>query len=124
METLTKRQRQIIQAYCTESGNSTVSKTYSGRGMFNRICFGLNVDQGKSATTLLAELIEYALNEYGLVSHDDGSAFYDLQSFIGLFTTHEMKQDNLGMGMIYYFPSLEWGDDSEDESEETEEEVD
>lgn len=115
MEILTKHQRQIIQAYCTESGNSTVSRTYSGRGMYGKQCFGFDANQDKSPTTLLAELIEYALNEYGLVSHDDGSAFYDLRSFIELFTNHEMKQDNLGMGMIYYFPTLEWGDDTEDE---------
>lgn len=113
METLTPLHKKIIESFCDEN-DITVSKTYSGRGMFNRICFGLNVGDGRSPTTLLAQLIEAGADECSTIDNDLGVILFHTREFIELFTAHEMKQDSLGKGMIYYFPSLQWGDDTEE----------
>lgn len=115
-ETLTDHQKQIIKSFC-EKNDITIIKTYSGRGMFNSFCFGLSVNDGRSATTLLAQLIEAGADECSTMDTDLGVVLFETREFINLFATHQLLQDNLGKGMIYYFPTLQWGDLNPDEME-------
>lgn len=71
---------------------------YSGRGMYGNKCLGFNVDD---LNTFLSELF-YSIDA-DHVQYPDELA----EAFQG------MKTDSMGMGMVIYFPHIEFA--SEDE---------
>ncbi len=60
--------------------------SYSGRGMYGKTCVSVHADRdsGISLWVLAQELVDHGLPE--------------------------PKQDQLGLGMVYYWPSYEWPD--------------
>jgi hypothetical protein len=67
---------------------------YSGRGMYDQVCFGIRVDQvGEAAAFLVALAVEVS-----------ESFAYEL--------CNDWHQDNLEIGQIVYFPHFRLEDES------------
>ena len=80
-------------------------RSYSGRGMFGKRCLGIEVDREYSLGDVFAAILEAianddcVLNEQGL--EEAAEAF------------RNMSSDNMGLGMIYYFPNVPYSDEVE-----------
>ena len=84
-------------------------RSYSGRGMFGKNCLGVDIDRHSSLGEVFASVLEAianrdcALNELGLEQAAEA--------------LRGMSQDQMGLGIIYYFPRVPFV--SEDDDEET-----
>jgi hypothetical protein len=81
------------------------ARSYSGRGMYGKSCLGIDVDRG-GLGPMIAKIMS-ALAGYSEADRD---------TVCEAFRT-EMAQDNMGLGMIYYFPSIPYTKDEEEGSE-------
>ncbi len=77
-------------------------RSYSGRGMNGRSCLGVDA---KSLGQFLSVLVE------GTV-HLENREVRDLAEEVS-----NIKTDSMGMGMIIYFPGVEYEDECENEKE-------
>lgn len=90
-------------------------RSYSGRGMYGRSCLGIETGGFAEDTWApFASILEVIADD-----PDQVRDFADLMS--------KTRQDSLGLGVIFYWPSVEWTEemenflDSDDEDNEDEE---
>lgn len=91
-------------------------RSYSGRGMYGKKCLSFNLEQEENEFDAMLKLSE-SIQSY--VEHsDDGLEFEDVtQYFMGA------KSDSMGLGMVIYFPNIEWEEiEDQDEDEDFDEE--
>ena len=82
---------EVMEDYCQER-EFDFRDDYSGRGMFGRKCVGIVIDSGTNILEMIMELTEMLIdNDIEYVSEKIGA----------------IRQDNMGMGTIIYFPRLE-----------------
>jgi hypothetical protein len=93
-----------LKVFFEECGLDVMS--YSGRGMFGKECVGVQVD---NLGEFFAEVI------YGLEPDDERM---DKETLAEAF--RNMKTDELGRGMVVYFPKVKWEDSYEPSDEELE----
>jgi hypothetical protein len=92
------------------------TRTYSGRNMHGSECLGA-VYQGTDTNCFIADVLEAAFE------------VKDIDLFEIADAIRNMKRDNMGHDLIFYFPSIERSemqgeeDDVEDEEEEDEDSV-
>jgi hypothetical protein len=99
-----------LQQIVEDAGFETQS--YSGRGMFGRKCLSFNLDRDDNEFDAFLSIAE-SIQSY-VESHDDGFELKDITSyFMGA------KSDSMGLGMVVYFPEIDW-EDSEDQEEDEE----
>jgi hypothetical protein len=97
---LNAKQRQIINDSLSMNFNEEdagVYTHYSGRGMYGKTCFGIETEQYTNPISVMMAMT------IDLIEDDD----YNLARVL----TDKVSQDNMGRGMITYFPSIEWGED-------------
>lgn len=77
-------------------------RSYSGRGMYGRYCLGVSTDDSpvKLGANTVLSLIDAG-------EEDLAREFADLRAC----------QDQLGLGIIVYWPQIEWSDEDTDEEE-------
>lgn len=106
-----------LQEIVEDAGFETQS--YSGRGMYGKKCLSFNLESGENEFDVFLSISE-SIQSY-VESHDDGLELEDI-------TPHFMgaKSDSMGLGLVIYFPEIEWedSDDEDDEDEDFEEEND
>lgn len=78
---------------------SEFARPYSGRGMMGAECIGFS---GDSLGELIANMIDVILDEGGETEHGRG-----LLAELSM-NMHGMRTDNMGTGIVCYFPSLRW----------------
>lgn len=88
-----------------EAINGEYRERYAGRGMGSRECVAIDVDY-ESRDDIVRAIAEQILEEGELYDPDSGefdpSDLLDAISEIG----GRMRQDSMGRGVIYYFPSV------------------
>jgi hypothetical protein len=86
-------------------------RSYSGRGMYGRRCLAVEVDREQSLGDLMAGILE-------AVEGEDNTR--EIQDAL-----RGMCWDNMGLGMVYYFPDVPFAEEAseEDEDEEGDEKV-
>lgn len=84
-------------------------RSYSGRGMFGKECVGISAD---NVGDTLADLLQAAKD-----AEDDESVDVVIDAL------RDMRTDNLGRGVVVYFPSFEWKDEEDEDAEEEPEEA-
>lgn len=100
----------ITRALCTRLEDDfgiTVHRNYSGRGMYGKECFGVSGD-GTAIHSFYSAMHELAEDEDFV---EEVQEFWD--------RNHAIRMDDLGLGIIIYFPSIQV-EDNEDECEEDE----
>lgn len=80
-------------------------RSYSGRSMYGRNCLGVGLDQGVSESQFCMDVIKEACT-YG------PNVMTEVADTIAGATT-----DSMGLGIIVYFPSVEWPEGREDDDE-------
>lgn len=83
------------------------TRSYSGRGMYGKECLGVELGALKDVGELVADLIEAAA--------DDPNCADDVARGV-----RRMSWDNLGLGIIVYFPSVPFVDAGTDDHEDEE----
>ena len=99
-ETLSRHIAQIIED-AAERLEWSISKTYSGRGMYNQYCFGIVhscPNDGQMLLELLQEVRAYTVGETCPV----------LEVLDVITTVTGMRHDSLGKQFITYWPTLQW----------------
>lgn len=102
----------LVQAVAEdESGNITV-QSYSGRGMYGRRCLGFVTRQFTSPLVIAAVFTDYIRkNLQNGGSQVDACDMLDMVS--DLFT-NDVREDNMGLGGVVYFPNVAWQSHFED----------
>lgn len=77
-------------------------RSYSGRAMYGRSCLGVVLDSENDVSKLMSKLI---LN----VEEEERSEVAK--------AVRGFKTDSMGMGIVLYFPEVEYEDDDDDEDE-------
>jgi hypothetical protein len=99
--------KHIVQETIENAGYQT--RSYSGRGMYGKICVG--VDAGKSLGAFFADILQEVRNS----SDKPGGEEMDSQLIELEDAFRTMSSDAMGMGTIVYFPDVPFmGDDEED----------
>ena len=81
---------EVMEDFCQER-EFDFRDDYSGRGMFGRKCVGIVIDSGTNSLEMIMELTEMLIdNDIEYVSEKIGA----------------IRQDNMGMGTIIYFPRI------------------
>ena len=121
VQVLTENELKILQ-YVFENVNSddyTLYKGYSGRAMYGRKCFGINVKQYVLPTIFFADLLKYGkeweddnldiTGEYNDDINDtaDDPVILELAQKL----LRDARTDSLGLGTILYFPNYTVPDD-------------
>lgn len=82
----------LIKGFCEDKSEYTIYEDYPGRGMFDRRCLGVVVENGYSYMDMMIALTQY-LGEQG---YDD----VDLK-------LEGVSVDSLGLDTVVYFPNIE-----------------
>lgn len=83
----------------------TLRENYSGRGMYNKNCFGV-VGRGNFGTLFLLGVAE------AVMEVSDGDDYPDDRDFSIVWDlAKNMTTDNMARDTIFYFPSYELSDD-------------
>jgi hypothetical protein len=85
--------------------NQPGARSYSGRGMYGRECAAVVSDNMKFMANIIVELHD----DY----EDDVTAFED--AVFALF--EDIHQDNMGLSTVYYWPSIPWRGEDEDDDD-------
>ena len=95
MMTLSEDQRNLIEDIIDDENDVDISKNYSGRYMYGDECFGIVMGQYFNPSAFLAKFV--------LMLQDEGERdlAYELAGSV--------REDNMGLGSIVYFPSIKWG---------------
>lgn len=96
--------KHILQQIVDDSGEFT-SRSYSGRGMYGKVCLGVTVDRDHTMGEFLALIIESVTDE-----NQDELA----EALRGLRT------DSMGLGEVLYFPKVPYSAEEEDSEEQLE----
>ena len=81
----------MIRGFCSESGYE-VYENYTGRLMFGRLTIGIVVKEGQNYFEMLYKLTRYM----------ESKGFYD-----PLMELEGTAIDELGLGVIVYFPAVQ-----------------
>lgn len=100
----------LIDQYITE-GYVDIRTDYSGRGMFGDPCLGVVVpsDQSKEKLSLILAMVLKMEDE------DDGGITFAAHELLEILDgLPGMRSDNMGLDVIYYWPSIkvEEGDEN------------
>ena len=86
---------EAIENYCSYE-DLDFRTDYSGRSMYGRKCIGIDCNYPMDT---IMELVAYVIDD--MQSYNSGITASEIVEEIG-----DAKIDNMGMGMILYFPSL------------------
>ncbi len=84
-------------------------RSYSGRGMMGRACFGVTFGYGSAASLVLGMLGE-------IRESADRECVLD-----ALLQAGEASEDSMGLSSIVYWPRLEWQEPENDETDDFDE---
>lgn len=101
------------------------SRSYSGRGMYGKQCVGVSGDRseinnaikdiiGDCLQEVRDRVIEEQENGYDSAYVYDNASLDELKRFTSDLLCY--KEDQLGLGIIYYWPRIEWKDEAVIES--------
>lgn len=107
---ISKSNETIFKEAIEDEGYSV--RSYSGRGMYGKNCLGFNISRGQSPIQATAEIIG---NLADVCQYDDDLELSDFIEFFG-----DVKEDSMGLGMIVYFPDIEWDSEWNESDEENE----
>ncbi len=111
MIALNKTEMDFLRDFADNAdGCKGIYEEYSGRVMYGSKCFGIIVGQYESPAKVFGWLI------HNLMEDDEVS---DLAIRL---LEHGIKEDNMGLDSIIYFPHFQWDQDSEELDEENEDE--
>jgi hypothetical protein len=86
------------------------TRSYSGRCMYGKDCLGIDTPQ---MLPCIADLVQAAADmDSGEDPGAEGSACWILQNAL-----RNARTDNMGLGMILYFPEVAWEGTEEEEEE-------
>lgn len=89
-----KTQEEMFVEYAVDASLDVAS--YSGRGMYGKRCVSIRLARGDNPFKAAFEVVRE-------IQHDP-----ELVEFI---CEQECRQDSLGLGMVIYFPYMEWEKD-------------
>ena len=113
--TISQPLSELIVRFCQETGTADFTNVYSGRGMFGKQCFGINVPRFSTILGTIGSILNFVLEE----SPDALQQRELLEEFGSLL--NKGVTDNLGTGTIMYFPGYLLDEDVPSEDEEDEE---
>lgn len=104
-------------------------RSYSGRAMYGKQCVGVSGDRSELENAIkdiindcLQEAFDRGAEEESISNEEEMTqkelevneyaSLDELQEFVGKLLNY--KQDQLGLGMIYYWPSIEWEEEEEE----------
>lgn len=88
----------VFVQFQAEQEGARISNTYSGRGMFGRQCFAVQLDRGLSVLQYIGQLMQY-------ISEDAQDALAENEQMGELAEMlQDAQTDNLGLGIVLYFP--------------------
>jgi len=95
--------QEALEMFAEDCVDDISVHSYSGRGMNGEKCLAITVSgHYMGLGSLIAFLIEYGAN-----TCDDVTDMVD--------SVKEMCSDNMGRGMVYYFPGTSFVDENDDE---------
>lgn len=99
-----------------EGEDCSIYEQYSGRGMYGAQCFGITVNRHARAT-ILSIFMDVIFDGV------DGNYGDELLEEI---RNHNwaMREDNMGLDQIYYFPNVQWPEEEEEEGDDVGEQLD
>lgn len=99
-----------------EGEDCSIYEQYSGRGMYGAECFGIVINRHAKATILsiFMDIIFDAI---------DGNYSDEVIEEVR-HIEWKMREDNLGLDQIYYFPNVQWPADECEEEDDVEEQLD
>lgn len=100
---LNAKQRHVIQESLLNFNeeDAGVYTHYSGRGMYGKQCFGIETAQYTNPISVMMEMT------IDLIENEEENLARELAG--------RVSQDNMGLGTITYFPSIEWGEAEKEE---------
>lgn len=96
----------LIAAKEDLASNGVQVRSYSGRGMYGSECIAIDGDEAECQAALSALISE----QISQVSDGDTTRD-DAREFVTLLM--EYKTDNMGKGIVMYWPGIEYKDDEE-----------
>lgn len=84
-------------------------QSYSGRAMYGKKCLAVYGDAGSAQSTLLA-VINYLIDSVADESMERAEASEVAEELLGY------RQDSMGLGVVYYWPGVEYKEKEEEEN--------
>ena len=102
MTSITRDQMETVIDRTPALSYDSVTNDYSGRGMYGKSCFGIDYDTADDLAVFLMRL-------YEVLGED-----------VAIDMAENIRLDNMGLGMIAYFPGYsidEWDEDEGDDDD-------
>jgi len=96
--------------------NNAEPRSYSGRGMYGSSCFAISGDQQQISEDI-ANIIEELANNACDFSNDNEFEKQEACIEAMKYIVAGQSQDNMGRGIVVYWPSLKWVADEDNEGE-------
>ena len=90
----------VIEVLVTNAVDDFTIGAYSGRGMMGRTCLGITLDMPTVAAAMITAIAE-------IEDKADRIQTADIASGV----MARVETDNLGSGVITYFPEIEWNEE-------------
>lgn len=98
---LNETQRDLISDVLNVN-QADVYDDYSGRSMYGKTCFGFTTEQYLNPIQIMVDLT--------IVLVEEG------EEELARTLSKNVCQDNMGLGTITYFPSVQWGEELEEDA--------
>lgn len=104
---------ELLNATCDQN-----ARPYSGRGMFGEECVGIAYDDEKAG--LILELFDSFVRI--LIDSGELKKAAEVDLYLVTFTRlmGRAKEDDLGRGIIVYWPQMEWPEDMQEDEDDDE----
>lgn len=99
-----------------EGEDCSIYEQYSGRGMYKAQCFGIVVNRHARAT-ILSIFMDIIFD--GIDGNYGDELLEEIRSH-----RWNMREDNMGLDQIYYFPNIQWPEEEYEDGVEDEEQLD
>ena len=111
-----KGQANVEQFLDAIEGAGYTPRSYSGRGMYGKVCVGVDLERNQSEADFVLDVMAYLLE----TATEDVHAGYLLEQ---VDLMRGSRGDSMGLGSIIYWPNLPWPEgraDGADDDEEAE----
>ena len=104
--------RNLVKAVL-EYFNFKLHVAYSGRFMFGRECFGFSTDDVAAELKFAVAMLD---DTFSFCPCDEDRFKEDVKLFLEKMSRCA-RCDCYGVGTIYYYPEIQWGEDEQEEEE-------
>lgn len=109
--------REAVKQMNEEEGDDSIKvRSYSGRGMYGATCLGITTDRYTNPHDVIMKIVVQFVEE----NHEDKNFLFKFRELTDCL--QNPKQDSMGLGIVTYFPDIDWEEDDEDEDPEEDDE--